>query len=324
MNTDIKWGVLSDKEEIINALEKLNGNPTANITFEHLSSGFTDNVFLATVKTPSRSSKYIVKQYLKAWHLKEGTFYQEVLSKYSSLGAPELLYIGGNFIILEFVQGKAVSSDDIELLKKWIVNKHMVFIDTNNLQNYTESLDTKIHYLVDKPIISLKLLAKTELVDDLRRNLIIKTTKLSDYYVSLIKSDLARPQTLEHGDLEPQNVFVTADNYLRVIDWVNARRGSGLFDINQFFETAEELGVKYDKDKLIKEFSIKLDIQNLSKSLDEVRILMLLNKMNFYIGKLLNSELKASAKNKPVTELIFRYLDELFSLLIKAGKIPPV
>lgn len=324
MNTDIKWGVLSNNVEIRNALAKLDGSPGADITFEHLTSGFTDNVFLATVGTTNHSNKYIVKQYLKIWHSKEGNFYQEVLSKHSSLGAPKLLYTGGNFIILEFVQGKSMSKYDINLLKEWIVNKHMVFINANNLQNYVEPLDTKIHYLVDKPVTSLKLLAKTELVDDLRRNLIIQTTELSDYYISLIKGDLVRPQTLEHGDLEPQNVFVTVDNYLRVIDWVNARHGSGLFDINQFFETADELGFEYDKNILIKEFSAKLNIANLSVSLDEVRILMLLNKTNYYIGKLLNSELKSPAKNKPVTSLIFRYLDELFSLLIKAGKIPQV
>lgn len=324
MNTDIKWGVLSNKGEIINALAKLNEDLKANITFEHLSSGFTDNVFLATVKTSELSKKYIVKQYLKTWHSKEGTFYQEILSKHLSFGSPELLYTGDNFIILEFVQGKAMSKDDIGLLKEWIINKHMVFIDANNLQNYTESLDTKIHYLVDKPITSLKLLAKTEFVDDLRRNLIIKTIELSDYYISLIKSDLARPQTLEHGDLEPQNIFITDISHLRVIDWVNARLGSGLFDINQFFETAEELGAEYDKDSLIKEFSVRLNIANLSVSLDEVRTLMLLNKINYYIGKLLNSELKSPAKNKPVADLIFRYLDELFSLLIKVGKLPQV
>lgn len=313
MTTDVKWGVLDNEEEIKNELAKLAKKSVESFVFEHMTSGFTDNVFLATVKTRTRSSEYIVKQYIKDWHSRESNFYEEVLSKTPSLGAPAVLFSGDNFIILEYLSGKPLLADNLSLLKDWIINKHTLFVGSNNLDWYEETLKTKIHYLVEKPINSLKLFAQSKFINDRQKDLIFKALELPDYYTSLIKNDLARQQTLEHGDLELQNIFVSTNNCLRIIDWVNARKGSGLFDINQFFETAEELKVELNKDSLINEFATKLNILNLKESLDEVRILMLLNKINFYICKLLNGESRSPSKNKLVIELLAKYLDELFN-----------
>lgn len=44
------------------------------------------------------------------------------------------------------------------------------------------------------------------------------------------------PKTLEHGDLEPQNLLIDRNDNLKIVDWVNTKSSSGLMDINQLIE----------------------------------------------------------------------------------------
>ncbi len=308
------WGQINNRQEIELCLKKYFpriGLVASSFEFKHLKSGFTDNVFLVQAMTGNIEvpPALIVKEYLQDWHQKEADIYKNILGKNSFLGGPKLIIKRQNFIVLEFLSPneiKPLSKLNIDILKDWIVKKHIYFCDNLILDQFTENEEVQIHYLVDKPLITLKnILGGSEKLEIILSN--------KDTFLSTIKLNNQLPQTLEHGDLESQNLFIDSNNKLRVIDWVNARRGSGLFDINQFMETTEELGFTLDRELFIKDISKKIRFDDLGIALSKTRQLMLLNKINFYGSKYLNGELESHSKLKPVMTLFEKYLDELLT-----------
>jgi len=289
-------------------------------TFRHIPSGFTDNVFLveAAGSGGHDTQRFIAKEYLEVWHKKERVVYQEILQHHAFLGAPILISAKEEFIILEHLpQQKCnpATSGDLNLLQEWIVNKHNYFrTHTEPLDRFTEDEKVQIRYLVEKPLKLLK-----QLNIEGREGTVKRVLELGDYFVNIVKFNNSLPPTLEHGDLESQNIFVERNKRLRIIDWVNTRKGSGLFDINQFFETARELRADINPEEKVKEFAEFVGLDDLYVSLPRVRMLMLLNKIHFYGAKYLHGEYYSFSKSQPTLALLNDFLSELNGLINKPG-----
>lgn len=313
-----KWGKINFandiQQTIIDHLAKKHpGKP--KFSFDHIRSGFTDNVFQITVSFPDKSNEiFIAKEYLEAWHQKEKGIYEKILQQNPALGAPQLIASGKEFIILEYLNTKRcrpLSTSDINLLQDWLIAKHIFFRQHPKLTiPFGEDEQIQIHYLVEKPLGLLAKLDDPKLIH-LTSNLLC----MKNYFIDIVKLTNDLPPTLEHGDLEPQNLFIEDNKRLRVIDWVNARKGSGLFDINQFFETAKDLGVELNIDKKTKEIACAIGQEDLSDILPKIRAIMLLNKIHFYGDKYLNGELFSHSRLQTTYSMLKEYLEELNSLV---------
>lgn len=313
-----KWGKINfvdDIQQII--IDHLDGKHpgTPNFSFDHIKSGFTDNVFQVTVSFSDRSNEiFVAKEYLRDWHQKEKGIYEKILQQDTALGAPRLIGSGKEFIILEYLNTKRckpLSAPYIDLLQSWLIAKHIFFRQHPKLTiPFKDDEQIQIHYLVEKP---LELLARLD--DPELTHLTSNILYMKNHFIDVVKLNNNLPPTLEHGDLEPQNIFIEDNKRLRVIDWVNARKGSGLFDINQFFETAKDLGVKLDIDKKTKEIASAIGQKDLSDMLPKIRAIMLLNKMHFYSDKYLNGDLFSHSKLQTTYSLLKKYLEELDSLV---------
>lgn len=320
-NNSIKWGGLASKNTIESALKVLSDSDLVRTHFTHLSRGFTDNVFLVEVISANGSSaKYVVKEYLEEWHNREARTYLDLLGQSPELGQPKLLYSNKSCIILEYLDPLVFSefaASNIALLKDWIIRKHKFFQNSSlPLSDYAEAYKVQYGYLIKRPLLTLANLREQAEVLGLDIGIIdrvLSTVQLIEAYIAELS---ALPLTLEHGDLEPQNLLIDArGGNLRVLDWVNTRAGCGLFDINQYFETAEELGVELDRESDLEIFAQLYPDYNFLDLLRKARILMLMNKVNFYGGKVLEGVEFSRSKNQRNVDILIRYLGELFKLI---------
>lgn len=306
------WGKLNQQPEVVECINKYYSDMGLNpsyFSFKHIKSGFTDNVFMVTVdfKSQDKSQSLIIKEYLKDWHQREIDVYRELLQSNEFLGSPKLVAQKQNFLVLEYLspdRTRGITSKEVSELMDWLITKHNFFKEKVCIDKFSEEENIQTNYLVEKPLLTIPKVLENQKT--------IKTIlSCRDKFINNIKINSQLPQTLEHGDLEPQNLFVDSSGKLRVIDWVNTRKGSGLFDINQYFETAEELGVNLDIVQNIKEISEKINFGELENLLPKIRQLMLLNKINFYGEKLLDGEMVSYSKSKPVKQLLEKYVAEL-------------
>lgn len=307
---------LKHRESVVSVLSssEANINLVGEPVFTHIPSGFTDNVFRVDISTTNGPKKYIVKEYLKRWHQKERKVYERVLRLNSFLGAPQLLASGDGFIILEYLDPDRcppLRQEHIGGLQQWLVAKHIFFRDHPEFTvGFEESLEIQTYYLVEKPLALLAQLGNTEYADLSSKALVHEV-----YFKNVVVRNSSLPPTMEHGDLEAHNLFIEDEKKLRVIDWVNTRRGSGLFDINQLFETATSLGAELDFQKTTQVLQESLGIVNLKDRLVEVRSVMLLNKIHFYGQKYLEGEDFSPSQKKPISLLLQQYFEELNSLI---------
>jgi hypothetical protein len=322
-DSTIQWGNLHDKNSIEEALKSISSDKTIkSIKYTHLSKGFTDNVFLAKLASLDGTvDQFVIKEYIEKWHNREANTYKNLLGGPTNLGQPRLFFANSRFIILEYLDPlsyRCFGSSDLNLLKDWIIRKHELYRgSTLPLTKYAESYKVQYGYLIKRPfqtLTKLKGCAKTfglniETLDEI---LSIKE-KLENYILEL--STL--PLTIEHGDLEPQNLLVDVSNNagLRVLDWVNTRAGSGLFDINQYFESAEELGAVVNKESDLKLFAQFYSSNDFADLLRKSRVLMLMNKINFYGGKILLGIETSESKGVRNITLLNKFLNELHQLI---------
>jgi len=313
---NVERGKLTHREAIVDALlsGKTGLSSVAEPIFTHIPSGFTDNVFRADVPTIDGQKTFIVKEYLKGWHQKEKGVYETVLQQNAFLGVPQLLASGNGFVVLEYLDPNRChpfQQEHIGLLQQWLVAKHIFFREHPEFTvDFEESPETQIYYLVEKPLTLLARLENTEF-----GYLSGKVVGHEKYFRNVVLTNSSLPPTLEHGDLETQNLFVEDETRLRVIDWVNARRGSGLFDINQLFETAASLGVELDFQQTTQELQGLIGMDGLADLLVQVRSVMLLNKIHYYGQKYLEGEVFSPSQQKPIQLLLQQYMEELDSIL---------
>lgn len=286
---------------------------------EHLHQGKTDNVFRISLPADGQLRSLILKEYLEDWHRKEIFVYRAVLGGKRGLGQPKVLFSGKNYLALEDLarnpeDGK-FGANGLRTLKTWIERKHRAFLGIST-RRLTETRKTQSRYLIEKPLESINRL-RHKRFPDLERAACGKLLKSHFLFEGCLDADRRLPRTLEHGDLEIQNLLIGGSGRLRVIDWVNARIGSGLFDINQYFEDSRILDAGIDAEKDMIDFSRLTGIRDFAGHLAQARALMLLNKINFYAGRWLTGigqERPTAIRDRMMLK---GYLDELVGLVRK-------
>lgn len=312
----IEWGKVNHQTNIEHSLAQQVSVEGASFSFTHIKSGFTDNVFLINLasSTGDQLGTFIAKEYLEEWHQKERKVYEDILQHNSFLGAPALITSGEGFVILEHLKPdefNPFSTEHIAALQSWIIQKHVFFREHPELtEPFPEDERVQIKYLVEKPFRVMRRFEGEELT-----SLTQKVLGMEDYFADIVRLNNTLPATLEHGDLEPQNMFVGQDNRLRVVDWVNTRKGSGLFDINQFFETTRDLGVALDVEQTTAYIAETIGQGDLRTLLPKIRMIMLLNKIHFYGDKHLSGETFSHSRLRPIYEMLTEYLSELNQLV---------
>jgi thiamine kinase-like enzyme len=320
MTTPI-WGTFTREAELhavlANYLAATDVAGEWSLQLRHIPSGFTDNVFLLSVVGDKGVllAQFILKEYTEGWHKREAELYTNVLSNHPSLGAPRKLLAHDNWLLLEYLSPenfRPAVGKDLPLLADWIVAKHQALLDRLP-DTYAEPLDTQQHYLIDKPIKQLRAAAKA---GEYKQEA-VKILATADMLPGLLARHATLPQTLEHGDLEMQNILVarTGTPHLRLIDWVNARRGSGLFDINQLLENIKAHTPEVDTHSLIGDLSQRLEIPNLAKLLDENRLLMILNKLHFYLTKQQEGHSHSPTDSRSIHDHITNLLSEYLTIV---------
>lgn len=285
-----------------------------SLELQHLPSGFTDNVFLVTITSENSSpTRLILKEYTKQWHKKEAKLYKEILDQNQTLAAPKMLLAHGNWLLLEYLppnEFRPAMGKDLPLLTNWLIAKHRLFMDKLP-DSYAESLDIQRHYLINKP---LKLLSQVQ--DGPYGRDATKVLSTGSELPEILARHNELPQTLEHGDLEMQNILVSrhGKTQLRLFDWVNARRSTGLFDINQLLENYSSYQPEADKKKIIDYLEEKLEIPKLPKLLRENRQLMILNKLHFYLTKLSEGHRRSTYKGQSIDNHIHSLLSEYIAI----------
>lgn len=286
-----------------------------SLELQHLPSGFTDNVFLVTITGENSSPmRLILKEYTKQWHEKEAKLYKEILDQNPTLAAPKVLLTHGNWLLLEYLppnEFRPATGKDLPLLTDWIIAKHQLFMGTLPYR-YAEPLDIQRHYLIDKPLKSL-----SQAQDGPYGHKATKILSTSSELPEILARHNRLPQTLEHGDLEMQNILVSRHGkaQLRLFDWVNARRSTGLFDINQLLENYSLYQPDTDKKKIIDHLKEKLEIPELPRLLRENRQLMILNKLHFYLTKLSEGHRRSTYKGQPIDNHIHSLLSEYIAIM---------
>ncbi|OGM18123.1 hypothetical protein A2685_03215 [Candidatus Woesebacteria bacterium RIFCSPHIGHO2_01_FULL_37_10] len=312
----IEWGKVNHQLDIENGLAQQVSIEGTSFSFTHIKSGFTDNVFLinASSSAADQLGTFIAKEYLEEWHQKEQKVYEDILQHHPFLGAPALITSGDGFVILEHFKPEefsTFSAEHIGSLQSWVIQKHIFFSAHPQLtEPFKEEESVQIKYLVEKPFRVMRRFEGEELT-----TLTQKVLGMEDYFADIVRLNNTLPATLEHGDLEPQNLFVGQDNGLKVVDWVNTRRGSGLFDINQFFETARDLGVALGVEQITAHIAEAIGQGDLGTLLPKIRMIMLLNKIHFYGDKHLSGETFSHSRLRPVYEMLIEYLSELNQLI---------
>ncbi len=315
MENHKNWGKLQNKDIIISQIKDYCNKSNYNYNkpkFTHIKKGYTDNVFLCDI---NNEYKLIIKQYLEDWHIKELTVYKDILNNHD-FNEPKLLFYGKRFIALEYLDigtNYKFSRLGLKRLRSVILRKYKQTMEKDYLSNITEPFEIQKHYLIDKPyetIKKFKRINKNIIIENIYEIISGNLSKLE----TIININNSLRQSLEHGDLEIQNLLIV-NNKLRIIDWVNARSGSGLFDINQYIENSSEIISEYNPKKDINYFSQIFNINNFDEILYKVRILMLMNKINYYMGKILDGIKFSYTKNKSCKVLLKNYSQELYLLL---------
>jgi len=257
------------------------------MTLTHLISGFTDNVFRINLNDEQYPRTFILKEFLKPWHAKEADIYSEILQADPALGTPKLIKRSGKFILLEYLDPrhyKPFDPGDIPLLIDWVKYKQEAYCGAVP-EKYNQPIDTRRKYLITNPIKTIgTMLSDRE--PPLDQGIIRSLIELESPLIQVLTELDKIPKTLEHCDLEPQNLFVSkSEQRLRVIDWVNARADCGLFDIAQLIENIDFMGSQITQDCIIEALKGSYPFSVFTRRVRYAEMLTTLNKIEFYLSK---------------------------------------
>jgi Ser/Thr protein kinase RdoA (MazF antagonist) len=182
-------------------------------------------------KVTDQNDKCVVVKIPKTdWQKREIRVFDEYLSKLN-ITTPKLLgEYKDEVLIIEFLNGYTTlnefSLNELTVLMNWIVTKHKkskeIFVDE------TRSLSKHVDWMINDPI--KRILSDISVSTDIKS----KLTRLKPKLVETLNTvDL--PLVLDHCDLEAQNLlFNSKRDKVYVVDWANAIKSPGFFDISQF------------------------------------------------------------------------------------------
>lgn len=231
------------------------------------------------------------------WQRREIHVYRDYLSK-THIDAPRYIYEHNNSVlfiewIVNYKTVEKMSLSNLITLKDWIVNKYKESLSL--FKNEKVDLSKHISWMIEEPV---KRLIKNADIDlNVKKALVKNKPEL----IKIIEN-IGLPMVLDHSDLEIQNLLFNKDSSsLCVIDWANAIKSPGFFDIAQYRKLARE-HTSTQANKLIHDLLEEV-------GLDENKHIYLLNVfaylkeimlLDYYLIKNKNSFLKEIAYSKKV------------------------
>lgn len=309
-----KWGEKPTDTEVSLVLQGV-VRTKSPMMLTHLSSGFTDNVFRIDLNDEQCPRVFILKEFLKPWHAKEADIYSEILQADPVLGAPKLIKRSGKFILLEYLDPqhyKTFNAGDIPLLIDWIKYKQGAYCGAVP-ERYNQPIDTRRKYLITNPIKTIGAMLSNQ-ESPLDQGIIRSLIELESPLIQVLTELDTIPKTLEHCDLEPQNLFVSkSEPRLRVIDWVNARADCGLFDIAQLIENVDFMGSQITQDHVIEALKGSHSYSVFKGRVRYAEMLMTLNKIEFYLSKFKSGEKISHYNGQSLNLVIQEHADRLLN-----------
>lgn len=238
------------------------------------------------------------------WQRREIHVYRDYLSK-THIDAPQYIFEYNNSVLfIEWINNhktaETLSLPNLITLKDWIVNKHKESLLL--FKNEGVDLSKHISWMINEPIN--RLVKNDDLDLGMKSSLIKNKSKL----IKLIEN-VRSPMVLDHCDLEIQNLLFNEDSSsLCVIDWANAIKSPGFFDIAQYRKLAQK-HTSTQADKLIHDLFEEVGL-NENKHIYLLNIFAYLKEimlLDYYLVKNKNSFLKEIAYSKKV--ILYERLD---------------
>jgi len=268
MEAKIKKALLSNPDIGIDA---------NNITITSLLGGKESSIYKVTDK---KGKSVVVKIPKTDWQKREIRVFKEYLSKFT-INTPEFLGDDNDeILIIEFLDdyhnSKKLSLNELELLKNWIVAKHKK--SKALFKDIPTSLSKHIDWMIKNPISHIT--SCDELSGDVKE----KLTKLGPRLVDMLET-IDLPLVLDHCDLEVQNLlFNSENNKICVIDWANAIKSPGFFDIAQFKKLAKQY-VLDKADDLISGLMKEVEYSEYSDLLEIFSLIREINLLSYYLKR---------------------------------------
>lgn len=306
---NVRWGIPPSIEVIKSDLNNFIDTELGDIVVKHIKTGFTDNVFFIK----AAKSTCILKEFTEDWHLREAKIYQDILSKDSCLGAPKLLYTNSNRIYLEYFSPKIYKKIDktsVSTLYEWLIYKFHTYLN-KPITNLIEQKSIRKHYLFEKPLKKIfEISSHVGTLENKYFQYILKKEK----FIELIFENNPQFLTLEHGDIETQNLYKNLKNSkLAVIDWTNSKFSDSLTDINQFLENCKSW--QLDEVCFYQKFKKDLAVTDFDFYLKRNRLFWSLNKFHYYISKFKDGNQISTTNNENTYKLSLFYIKQATEIL---------
>jgi len=253
-----------------------------------------------------------IKFIYDSWKLREIKVYKEYLSN-SPFKVPELIYSNEDkgLLVLEWLDDfqlrPLLSQIHLETLREWIIKKHLFF--KGKFKNIDFNYESHLPWMFRDPFGRLENFHAKELF-----GVITQIAKFKKNIEKLLLS-LDYPVTLDHSDLEIQNLLYRDSKKLAVVDWTNAIKGYGLFDIAQFRKLYIQ---NFDKD-IAKATTIKLlESVNLENKFEMVLIFSIVKEI-MLLDYYLNVR-KLPVKNEIVKDSIALLKSDLNNINIRLNR----
>ncbi len=251
------------------------GIDVKNITVTSLLGGKESSIY----KVTNQNDKCVVVKIPKTdWQKREIHVFRDYLSKLD-ISTPRFLGEYNNeVLIIEFLEDcktlNKLSLSELKLLREWIINKHSK--SCKLFTNESRSLLKHAEWMVNHPI--KQILSNKSIESDVKGKLLELQPNLLK---ALDKIDL--PMVLDHSDLEIQNLlFDTKKEDVCVLDWANAIKSPGFYDIAQFRKLARQY-VSNDADSLVSELMKEVGLADNNDLLETFALIKEINLLSYYL-----------------------------------------
>jgi len=223
-----------------------------NLKITPLLGGKESSVFKVTGQN---GKSVIVKLPKTDWQKREIHVFKDYINKLD-INSPKFLGEQNNeVLILEFLDKcsnlDSLSLSELELLLDWIATKHEQ--SRKLFKEEPRSMSKHIDWMIREPFSQI--VGSKNMDADIKK----KLTEIQPKLITVLK-EVDLPLVLDHSDLEIQNLlFNSKRDTVYVVDWANAIKSPGFFDITQFRKLAREYAPN-KADSLMEELLNKLNL----------------------------------------------------------------
>ncbi len=266
---------IDEKENVLKAkISKVLDKEIESISNEYQSLGFSGGTFKCSIEFKDGSIQEVILKKVGDPE-KEYSFYTEVLplidSQYPKCFGT-LLLDDNSFIILDYVHSRDVDYKNNKRYREavyWLINKDLRAIDNKGLIEHP-SIQKEPHESYGKKFLdrldtAIEMNIHPSVNKEFKNTLEIKSEK----FLSLNKTLLNSPQTINHNDFQMNNIlFKEEDDSIVVIDWTHPNQGSVLVDLMALVGTAP----KEIREELISQYREKINFEDFDQLYEAAKV----------------------------------------------------